>query len=652
MKPEAKASWADSLWRWALGWLGAALIMCSAAHAEPTAATQLKQAAFLIQPGQQFAQPPSKMPPNDLPETDWRKVDLPHVVPRNEQAQTSKLPQTKTAWYRLDLAQAQACKLCYLYIPRWKTDADGQIAVYADGQLLYQSEGSLYQNGFNKPMLLRLNPGADIPLPKTVLLRIEQFESGTSALSTVWVGPASQLVWRYQVRHFLQNQLPLMGGATFLFVGFFALAVWFTRRRETIYLLFFFASLAAFVRMLQYHVGGHYLIISDEWFQWVTVMSMLWLLYLVRRFLEYLHKRTLRWLTPAILTVTVLINLATLPSLFSMLPSLTHVAPVLYLVLFPLVLLMFAEALRSAITSRSHEVSLTAGWFLFASVLTTYDLLLEYNKVSPEGIYTNAYGIMGLFFLLVYIMYRRYVGAISEVETVNTSLAERLQKREAELAISYERLREVERRQAISNERQRLTQDMHDGLGSSLVSALRVVESGRMTDAELGDVLKGCIDDLKLTLDSMESVEADLLLLLATLRFRLGPRLNAAGIALKWEVTDVPKLEWLDPRNALHILRIFQEAFANILKHTRATEIRVCTALHGQNVLVSIYDDGCGFDVDYALGESAGRGLNNQQRRAQAIDGAVSWASGPLGTCFMLRLPLHRVSDSAGLKIS
>jgi signal transduction histidine kinase len=617
--------------------------MCSAVYAEPNAATQLKRAAFLMQPGQQFAQPPRSVRPADLPQTQWREVDLPHIVPHDLQAQLDKNLLTRIAWYRLDTAAPHTCKLCYLYIPRWKTD--GQLAVYGDGQLLYQSEGSIFHNGYNQPLLLRLNPGADTPPPQQLLLRIEQFQSGTSALSTVRVGPAAALVWRYQLRYFLQIQLPLMGGAAFLFVGFFALAVWLTRRRETIYLLFFFASLAAFVRMLHYHVGGHYLLISDEWFQWITVTSLLWLVFLARRFLEYLHKRTLRWLTPAILTLTVLINVATLPSLFTVLPSLTHVAPVLYLALLPLVLLMFAEALRSAINSRSQEVWLTAGWFFLATMLCIYDLLLQNNKVSPEGVYTNAYGIIGLFVLLVYIMYRRYVGAMGEVETVNASLAERLQTREAELADSYERLREVEYRQTISQERQRLTQDMHDGMGSSLVTALRVVESGRMTDAELGDVLKGCIDDLKLTIDSLEPVEADLLLLLATLRFRIGPRLNAAGITLRWDVVDLPKLDWLDPRNALHILRILQEAFANILKHTQATEIRVTTATAEGGVQVSITDNGQGFEIDNALASATGKGLQNQQRRAQAIGGTVSWRQAPGGgTQFDLWLPLTRYS--------
>jgi len=53
---------------------------------------------------------------------------------------------------------------------------------------------------------------------------------------------------------------------------------------------------------------------------------------------------------------------------------------------------------------------------------------------------------------------------------------------------------------------------------------------------KVSQIFKGCLDDLKLTIDSMEPIEADLLLLLATLRFRLEPRLEGSGIALRWEV--------------------------------------------------------------------------------------------------------------------
>ncbi len=214
-------------------------------------------------------------------------------------------------------------------------------------------------------------------------------------------------------------------------------------------------------------------------------------------------------------------------------------------------------------------------------------------------------------------------------------------EREAELAATHERLREIEQRQTLSQERQRLMQDMHDGLGSSLTSALRVVEHGRMAEAEVAQVLKGCIDDLKLAIDSMEPVDADLLLLLATLRYRLGSRLESTGIALRWEVNNVPKLDWLDPKNALHILRILQEAFTNIIKHTHATEIRVATRAENDQVVVTIRDNGQGFAVENAL-KSGGKGLSNQMRRAEAIGAEVKFDSSDTGTCFTLWLPIKR----------
>lgn len=228
--------------------------------------------------------------------------------------------------------------------------------------------------------------------------------------------------------------------------------------------------------------------------------------------------------------------------------------------------------------------------------------------------------------------------AIVDVNQVNASLAMRLAAREAELTESHENLRGIEHHQTLSNERQRLVQDMHDGLGSSLISALRVVENGRIGEGEVAQVLRACIDDLKLAIDSMEPVERDLLLLLATLRYRLAPRLESTGITLLWEVQDVPALDWLDPKNSLHILRILQEAFANIIKHTRASEIRVATRVEKNGVVVSITDNGKGFDMASAL-QNGGKGLSNQLRRAKSIGADLQWHSTDEGTCLSLWLP-------------
>ncbi|MEK7811797.1 MAG: ATP-binding protein, partial [Pseudomonadota bacterium] len=103
----------------------------------------------------------------------------------------------------------------------------------------------------------------------------------------------------------------------------------------------------------------------------------------------------------------------------------------------------------------------------------------------------------------------------------------------------------------------------------------------------------------------------------------------------------VPALAWLDQRNALHILRILQEAFTNIIKHTHATEICVATHTDAQHTQVIVSDNGAGFNLA-EVRQKAGKGLSNQQRRAEAIGASVSWDSAHTGTAFTLRMPITK----------
>ena len=637
--------------RWiATLWLALPLAILPCANAaEPAAAdaapqrdggaVHITQAELLSISGTGYSAPPRLAKDAGLPSDGWKSVDLPHTAERELVPTPSGGVQTVTDWYRIDLAGlAPSAQQRLLYLPRWKTL--GHIAVYGDGVLLYQSHGSPIHNGYNHPLLLPLNAAADTPSPASVLIRVNRLRSSGSGFSTLWVGDQDSLNWRYQVRQLLQVQLPFMGSAAFLAVGAFAFAVWLGKRRESLYLLFFAISAAAFLRMLHYYVSGDYLPVSDEWFEWITVASLLWLIILIHLFLQRLHQQPSAWLTRSSVALALACNVATLPHVSASIASLYLFTPLLNLTVLPVAVLIFAVNLRKALRVQFPEGRLVAGWAVLTVAFTSYDGLLQNNLVSPESVYTSPYAIISLFFIFSYIMFQRYTGAFAEVARLNKGLAQRLQAREAELEQSYQRLRVIENQQMLSAERRRLMQDMHDGLGSSLISAIRSVEQGAMNDAEISGVLKGCMDDLKLAIDSMESVDADLLLLLATLRFRLAPRIESAGLALRWEVQPVPALSWLDPGSALHILRIMQECVANVLRHTQATTICFRTATEGQGVCVVIEDNGAGFAVEEAL-QRHGRGLRNQQRRAQAIGGTVSWESGSTGTRFTLWLPLH-----------
>ncbi|WP_421954671.1 sensor histidine kinase [Polaromonas sp.] len=568
----------------------------------------------------------------------WTQVELPRVIDKPTASGAGKLP-VVTTWLRVRLDALQGMKgPTHFYLIRWL--AAGQIAVYADGQLHYRSTGSAVWNLFNHPaLLLPLNLTADSPPPRTLLIRLDSLSTPEAAISSFYAGDSDSLVEMAAKRDWLAYQLPFMCSAAFLAVGFFSLAVWVVRRQPANLYLFAIALLSS-TRRWHFQLGPEKLIVSDAWFIWLTLNALMWQSLITHYFLQFLHGRAMPRLSRVMLGMAVVFSVVTLP-VTSVFPSLLALRPHAHLLLIGMGTLVLVVGLWHSWRSRSLDAKMLSIAFLLNYVFGVYDWARIKYVLDLESYYLTPYAAMVLFAVFVVIMFRQYVGALNGVERLNTGLEERLQSREAELAASYDKLRQVEQRETLSRERQRLTQDMHDGLGSSLVSALRVVEGGRLSEADVAEVLKGCIDDLKLTIDSLEPVEADLLLLLATLRFRLGPRLASAGVTLRWEITDVPALNWLDPRNALHILRILQEAFANILKHTRASEIRVATSAAEGYVNVIISDNGQGFDVARAFA-SGGKGLSNQQRRAQAIGAEILLESSGTGTRLTLRLAEKR----------
>jgi signal transduction histidine kinase len=241
----------------------------------------------------------------------------------------------------------------------------------------------------------------------------------------------------------------------------------------------------------------------------------------------------------------------------------------------------------------------------------------------------------------------RFVHSLAEVERTNVALDTRVEERERLLKRNYERLRQSERLKAGAQERQRIMQDMHDGLGSQLLSALMLVERGAMSNEQEAQLLRESIDDMLLANDALSKEDLDLLGALGNLRFRMEPRLQAAGIALHWDVSQVPDQLGVHPDAVLPILRIVQEAISNSLKHSHAADLRVALGVDhegdAQWLSVRIGDNGRGI----AGGTTMGRGLANIKSRASRIDAALSVQSAVgVGTTVLLR---YRLDAATGV---
>ena len=234
------------------------------------------------------------------------------------------------------------------------------------------------------------------------------------------------------------------------------------------------------------------------------------------------------------------------------------------------------------------------------------------------------------------IVILRFAAANEQVRELMRTLSDRISERERELGESYRKLEQLARRQERLTERASILRDMHDGVGAHLSMALRQIESGRLSKEELLPPLRDALDQLKLTIDNVNLPAGDVASLMANLRYRLGPRIEASGIRLHWNVDPLDPVDRLDAQAMRQLMFVLFEAFSNALQHSRASELRVEAGETDEGVRVRVIDNGVGFD----LGSSWERGLLTLKNRAEHIGSVLDIRSAPgKGTCVEVVIP-------------
>lgn len=564
---------------------------------------------------------------------NWQPVQLPLRVPRGQAVPGEPDTDTHRVWIRVryTVPEGQVEPLA-IYLPRLMAGL-GTDDFLVDGERI---ESGLGPGGvqWNVPFLLAVPEAAQRRGSFEVLVSFWNWREAGFMVAAPYIGPISELRPLSDERRFYTSDAPRGMAYALAVLGLFAFGSWLRRKAETTYLLFAVASAVWYLRSLHYYTG-----VPNEWvgvFWWVSLNSLSWLMLLVYQFAMRFQSRTSPLLERSLIGLVVLTSCVTLPVMQLTVAQSTGIAyGSQLLVALAVTGWLTLDALRrGAIETQLLVVAL---WINLG--FGAHDLLLHRFLLDAEHLYLMPYGALFLFCAFLFAVTRRYAAALNETERLNASLEVRLAARTQELEASYEKLQRIEKERAVVDERQRLMREMHDGMGSSLMSSLVMVEQGRLSSAEVATVLRECIDDLKLTIDSLEPIGQDLVTLLATLRYRLGRRLEQAGLRLEWMVADVPSLPWLDAVTALQVLRIIQEALTNVIKHAGARTIRIATEVTEAEVQVRISDDGVGFDGNAASG---GRGLMNMRRRAEQLGGHVEFARVDGWTQVTLRLPLDR----------
>jgi signal transduction histidine kinase len=176
-------------------------------------------------------------------------------------------------------------------------------------------------------------------------------------------------------------------------------------------------------------------------------------------------------------------------------------------------------------------------------------------------------------------------------------------------------------------ERKRIATDLHDGLGPILSSVklnINSIDIASESDKVIIDKAGKHIDEI---ISSMRQISYNLLPntlerkgLLAALK-EFTTLINGKKI-LQIDL-QVLKNFPIPKEKEIHIFRMIQEIVHNTMKHAQAKHLKIGLGQEEGFLLILAKDDGRGFDVSKAKGESMGLGLKSLESRTEILNGQL-----------------------------
>ncbi|MBC7335254.1 MAG: GAF domain-containing sensor histidine kinase, partial [Clostridia bacterium] len=206
---------------------------------------------------------------------------------------------------------------------------------------------------------------------------------------------------------------------------------------------------------------------------------------------------------------------------------------------------------------------------------------------------------------------------------------------------------------AQENERRRIARELHDSTLQSLIAILHHLESFLrerrdlpMSDSRflwrLGEQIKDTIQEVRYFSHHLRPAILDDLGLLPAVEWLLGEMRREYGLAARLLVSGEP-CRFL-PEAEVNLFRIIQEALRNVVRHAKATRVEVSLCFHGREAVVSVRDNGIGFQVPSLIGDLTYKGklgLAGMEERVHLLQGKLFLESQPgRGTTVKVLVPL------------
>jgi signal transduction histidine kinase len=196
--------------------------------------------------------------------------------------------------------------------------------------------------------------------------------------------------------------------------------------------------------------------------------------------------------------------------------------------------------------------------------------------------------------------------------------------------------------------RQRIAQDLHDEIGSSLGS-IALIAQDILASGDDAEQVRGDLTEIKDIADDTVGAMRDITRLiqsdrygtddLATLLRETAARL-LRGIDHHLTIESGTHAQRLPVDRQRDLILMFKETLHNITRHSAATSVDIRLEQANGRLTLAVRDNGRGFDAPAPNG--AGMGLTNLHRRAAKHGGSVHIASAPAqGTTVSITIPHH-----------
>ncbi|MBD0823326.1 sensor histidine kinase [Aestuariibaculum marinum] len=193
----------------------------------------------------------------------------------------------------------------------------------------------------------------------------------------------------------------------------------------------------------------------------------------------------------------------------------------------------------------------------------------------------------------------------------------------------------------LENERQRLSRELHDGIGPLLTSLKFYIENrieSKKKRTEMKQLLDTTITEIRTMSNALMPSTIDDFGVGAALSNFVDSVKQFSDIDIEFEDLTNPEQSKITKNQAINIFRIGQELINNSLKHAQAKHIRLTLSEFENFISFFYFDDGIGFDLNTV---KLGSGIINIKERVEICNGEIDINSKAGRTTFEIELPIN-----------